>query len=62
MYNVFNYVRTNSLGTANILEQLVKKIITLEVHFSFLRAVYGEGRYKCPEHDCIRMTEILRFT
>jgi len=54
MYNVFNYVRTNSLGTANILEQLVKKNNNLKKFIlASSRAVYGEGRYKCPEHGIV---------
>jgi dTDP-L-rhamnose 4-epimerase len=51
MYDVYNYTNVNVASTALMLDVLtntdndVKKII-----LSSSRAVYGEGKYKCPEH------------
>jgi len=54
MYEVFNYVRTNSLGTANILEHLIKnKNNVKKFILASSRTVYGEGKYMCPEHGIV---------
>jgi dTDP-L-rhamnose 4-epimerase len=54
MYNILNYVKTNSLGTANILEQLVKNRNNVRKFIlASSRAVYGEGKYKCSEHGIV---------
>ena len=51
MYDIYNYTNINVASTALMLDVLtntennVKKII-----LSSSRAVYGEGKYKCPEH------------
>lgn len=51
MYDISNCVKTNSLGTAIILESLIKNNNTVEkVILASSRAVYGEGRYSCVEH------------
>jgi len=49
MYEVARYVRTNTLGTATLLEKLIRqrdRIRKLVVASSM--AVYGEGAYVCP--------------
>lgn len=54
MYKVFNYVKTNSLGTANILEHLLKcKNNVRKFILASSRAVYGEGKYKCNAHGIV---------
>jgi dTDP-L-rhamnose 4-epimerase len=54
MYNIYNYVKTNSLGTANILEQLVKNRNNVRKFIlASSRAVYGEGKYRCNEHGTV---------
>ena len=51
MYDIYNYVNVNVASTALMLDVLtnsshsVKKII-----LASSRSVYGEGKYKCPEH------------
>lgn len=54
MYNISNCVKTNSSGTAHILEQIVKNKNGLRKFIlASSRAVYGEGKYKCKEHGII---------
>jgi dTDP-L-rhamnose 4-epimerase len=54
MYQIERYVDVNVRGTANLLDILanephsVKKIL-----LSSSRAIYGEGKYSCPEHRTI---------
>jgi dTDP-L-rhamnose 4-epimerase len=54
MYSIENYVKTNIYGTALLWDILanggksVKKVI-----IASSRAVYGEGRYKCPVHGIV---------
>jgi len=54
MYNIRNVVKTNSLGTANILESVVKSKNTIK---KFILAssttVYGEGKYLCRIHGIV---------
>jgi len=51
MYDIYNYTNVNVASTALMLDVLtnsnhsVKKII-----LASSRSVYGEGKYKCPEH------------
>lgn len=54
MYEISNYVKTNSLGTARILEKLVKRKHNVNKFIlASSRAVYGEGMYKCKEHGVV---------
>ena len=54
MYEIGKYVRTNSLGTANLLDILVKKKhYVKKVIIASSRAIYGEGKYFCAEHGII---------
>ena len=54
MYEIENYNRVNSQGTALMLDVLVnvpnnvKKVIVASS-----RAIYGEGKYKCSEHGIV---------
>jgi dTDP-L-rhamnose 4-epimerase len=55
MYNVSNVFGVNTMGTGNLVHLLlnrdapdVRKII-----LSSSRAVYGEGRYRCPDHGIV---------
>ncbi len=51
MYKIYNYVETNTLGTANLLDILVNKkdnkVEKLIIASSM--SVYGEGKYICSE-------------
>ena len=50
MYELSNYVRTNTLGTAIILEKLVKGNHPIKKFIlASSRAIYGEGKYLCEE-------------
>lgn len=54
MYDITNCVRTNSLGTATILESLVKnKNSVRKFVLASSRAVYGEGKYFCYKHGFV---------
>lgn len=54
MYDMRNYVYTNSIGTATLLESIVKKKIRLKRFvLASSRAVYGEGSHRCQEHGVI---------
>ena len=51
---ISKYVDNNSLGTAKMIEMIIKKdypIKKMVVASSI--AVYGEGKYKCPEHGIV---------
>lgn len=51
---ITKFIRTNSIGTANIFEAIKEnkyKIIKIVVASSM--AVYGEGKYKCRDHGTI---------
>jgi len=51
MYRMADYVRTNSLGTAVLLEAMVKRRERLRrAVVASSMSIYGEGRYRCPEH------------
>ncbi len=51
MYRIADYVRANALGAAVLLEGMVarKDRIRRAVVASSM-SIYGEGRYRCPEH------------
>lgn len=51
MYEIAKYVDTNVMGTANLLDVIVKNTIRLQrIILSSSRSVYGEGKYHCEEH------------
>ena len=51
MYDMKDYVATNVLGTATLIEAIVKGRIQLKRFvLSSTRAVYGEGLFRCGEH------------
>lgn len=51
MYDIGSYVGTNVLGTAVLLESIVKSHITLKRFvLSSSRAIYGEGLFHCKIH------------
>lgn len=46
-----NYFHTNTVGTALLIEVIVEEKLPVEkIIFASSQAVYGEGRYSCPEH------------
>lgn len=54
MYELRNYVNNNSLGTAIILEQLIKSKHSIKKFIlASSRAIYGEGKYYCTHHDVV---------
>lgn len=54
MYEINKYVSSNIGGTANLLEILSnKKTQVKKVVVSASRAVYGEGKFLCPEHGVV---------
>jgi len=54
MYDMRDYVYTNSIGTATLLESIVKQKIKLKRFIlASSRAVYGEGTHSCQEHGVI---------
>lgn len=54
MYNILNCVKTNSSGTAYLLEQIVKnRNVLRKFILASSRAVYGEGKYKCMDHGIV---------
>jgi dTDP-L-rhamnose 4-epimerase len=51
MYRIVDYVRTNTLGAAVMLESILEHKDRLErVVVASSMSIYGEGRYECPEH------------
>ncbi len=51
MYEIADYVATNVLGTAVLLEAILKKKSSLQrLVLSSSRAIYGEGLYRCQDH------------
>jgi dTDP-L-rhamnose 4-epimerase len=51
MYEVELYVDVNSRGTAVLLDLLANEARSVErIVVASSRAVYGEGRYQCPQH------------
>ena len=54
MYDIQSYVSSNCVGTATLLEAIIKSGRPLKrVVLSSSRAVYGEGAYHCPEHGIV---------
>ncbi|MFC0875452.1 NAD-dependent epimerase/dehydratase family protein [Saccharicrinis sp. FJH2] len=54
MYELASYVNTNSLGTATLLETVVKTPNNIKKFIlASSRAVYGEGKYKCQTHGIV---------
>ena len=54
MYDIGDYVATNVLGTAILIETIVKMRIRLERFvLASSRAVYGEGMFACQEHGVV---------
>jgi dTDP-L-rhamnose 4-epimerase len=55
MYAIERYERTNGLGTAVLLNELVNdaKRTVSKVVVASSRAVYGEGKYKCDVHGVV---------
>ena len=61
MYDIRNYVDVNVIGTATLLECIVKQNIKLKQFIlASSRAVYGEGTHTCPEHGTIYPSLRLR--
>ena len=63
MYQIAEYTSTNNLGTAVLLERLVKQRVSKLIVASSM-SVYGEGRYLAPDgkpYDCaVRTTKQLK--
>lgn len=53
MPEIAKYVHANCLGTANLIELIIKKHPIKKLVVASSQAVYGEGKYSCPEHDTI---------
>lgn len=54
MYDIGAYVATNVLGTATLIETIVKaKLPLARFVLSSSRAVYGEGLFRCPTHGTV---------
>jgi dTDP-L-rhamnose 4-epimerase len=54
MYDIGPYVSTNVLGTATLVETIVKQRVALRRFvLSSSRAVYGEGLFQCDEHGVL---------
>lgn len=54
MYDLQSYVSTNCVGTATLLEAIIKLGRPLQcLVLSSSRAVYGEGSFSCPEHGTV---------
>ncbi len=52
--DVGGYVTDNDLGTARLLEALWRRSFTGRLVLAGSMVVYGEGRYRCPEHGDVR--------
>lgn len=51
MYSICHYTDVNIAGTANLLELIASgKTNISQVVVASSRAVYGEGKYRCPDH------------
>lgn len=62
MYCIENYARTNIMGTALLADHIANKPHTIrKVIIASSRAIYGEGKYHCPEHGFVypRQREIV---
>src|SRR6266508_1431511 len=54
MGDVCDYVRANDLGTAAMLQAMHEARFTGRIVLASSMAVYGEGRYRCPDHGPTR--------
>ena len=54
MGDVLDYVRANNLGTAAMLRAMHEARFSGRIVLASSMAVYGEGRYRCPEHGQTR--------
>jgi dTDP-L-rhamnose 4-epimerase len=52
--DVADYVADNDGGTANLLRALWRRSFTGRLVVASSMVVYGEGRYRCPEHGDVR--------
>ena len=52
--DVVDYVRHNDLGTATLLRALARRGTPVRLVLAGSMVVYGEGRYRCPEHGVVR--------
>jgi dTDP-L-rhamnose 4-epimerase len=52
--DVSAYVTDNDLGTARLLEALWRRSFTGRLVVASSMVVYGEGRYRCPDHGDVR--------
>ena len=52
--DVDGYVVDNDLGTARLLEALWRRSFAGRLVLASSMVVYGEGRYRCPEHGDVR--------
>jgi len=52
--DVGGYVTDNDLGTARLLEALWRRSFTGRLVLASSMVVYGEGRYRCPDHGDVR--------
>lgn len=52
--DVDEYVTQNDLGTATLLRALHERSFTGRIVLASSMVVYGEGRYRCAEHELVR--------
>ena len=58
MYDIYNYTNVNVTSTALMLDVLTNNHHTIQkIMLSSSRSVYGEGKYKCPDHGFIYPSE-----
>jgi dTDP-L-rhamnose 4-epimerase len=51
MYQIYKYSEVNTGGTALLLDIVANKLTSIKkMIVASSRAIYGEGRYKCPKH------------
>lgn len=54
MYRINSYTKTNITGTALLADHITNKPHTIrKIIIPSSRAIYGEGKYLCPEHGCV---------
>ena len=52
--DVSDYIADNDLGTANLLRALWRRNFSGRLVVASSMVVYGEGRYRCPDHGDVR--------
>jgi dTDP-L-rhamnose 4-epimerase len=52
--DIADYVAHNDLGTAQLLKALAARAFNGPLVLASSMVVYGEGRYRCPEHGSVR--------